>query len=202
MTRREFYRLAIEQLLPSSCPDFWQDYREGNSTHFEALQRFFRSIRASEQQISRLLNQMELEPRLLASIAALEIVGWKVVIASAGCAWYIDRLLGRAGLTLEVHANPGEFGPATGLEMRLPTDSRYFSREFGIDKAGVVRDGLRQGLKVAFAGDGLPDVDAAKLVHEDLRFARGDLASRLAAEGLSFRTYQRWAEVAENLLAA
>ncbi len=39
MTRNEFYRLAIEQLLPSDCPDFWRDFREGKLTHFEALDR-------------------------------------------------------------------------------------------------------------------------------------------------------------------
>lgn len=201
MTRNEFYRLAIEQLLPSDCPDFWRDYRAGTLTHFEALDRYFRSIRASEQQILGLLKQMELEPRLSASVDALADAGWKVVIASAGCAWYIDRLLDQAGVEIEVHANPGEFAPTTGLKMRLPIDSPYFSHEFGIDKAGVVRAGLRQGIKVAFVGDGLPDADAAKLVPEELRFARGALASLLADEGLSFRTYSCWAEVAENLLA-
>lgn len=201
MTRNEFYRLAIEQVLPHDCPDFWRDYRQGTLTHFEALDRYFRSIRASEQQIAGLLKQMELEPRLAASVDALAAAGWKVVIASAGCGWYIDRLLDQAGVALEVHANPGEFAPATGLAMRLPTDSPYFSPEFGIDKAAVVRAGLQQGIKVAFAGDGLPDAAAAKLVPEHLRFARGDLASLLAAEGLSFRTFGCWTEVAEGLLA-
>lgn len=202
MTRREFYRLAIDRLIPPDGHDHWRDYREGRATHFDALNRYFRSIRATEEQMEELLAQMELEPRLAALVAALEAAGWRVVIASAGSAWYIERLLNQAGVRLEIHANPGSFAPATGLEMRLPTDSDFFSPELGIDKAEVVRAGLRQGAVVAFAGDGYPDADAARLVPAELRFARGDLASLLAAEGLPYRSFRRWAEVAESLLAA
>jgi len=201
MTRREFYRLAIDQLIPRDCPDHWKDYREGRATHFDALNRYFQSIRATEQQVWGLLAKMELEPRLAELVKSLETAGWRVVIASAGSAWYIERLLNQAGVTLEIHANPGLFDPATGLKMRLPTESPYFCREIGIDKAAVVRAGLRRGSVVAFAGDGFPDADAARLVPDDLRFARGDLASLLIAEGLPFRTFRRWSEVAECLLS-
>jgi 2-hydroxy-3-keto-5-methylthiopentenyl-1-phosphate phosphatase len=83
--------------------------------------------------------------------------------------------------------------------MELPTTSPFFSPTVGIDKAAVVRAGIAQGRRVAFAGDGYPDADAARLVSAEFRFARGDLAGLLAREGLRFRRFERWSEIAEWL---
>ena len=44
MTCRDFFKLAIQQLLPSDGPDFWSEYRAGRITHFEALRRYFAEI--------------------------------------------------------------------------------------------------------------------------------------------------------------
>lgn len=200
MTRHDFYRLAIERLVPKDCHDYWAEYRRGELTHFDALNGYFKSIRAPEQKVLDLLDSMQLEPRLAACVGELRSAGWEIVVTSAGCSWYIDKLLSRAGVELEVHANPGVFDPAHGLEMRLPTDSCYFSREIGIDKAQVVRDGLQSGATVAFAGDGFPDADAAKLVIDELRFAKSDLASLLTDEAIPFHAFDTWSEVADRLL--
>jgi 2-hydroxy-3-keto-5-methylthiopentenyl-1-phosphate phosphatase len=201
MTRHDFYRLAIEQWIPRDCPDYWSEYRAGRMTHFQALSGYFKSIQASRDQVEQLMNQMELDPQLSPAISQLTEAGWKVIVASAGCSWYIDRLLESAGVALEVHANPGSFSPETGLEMRMPTASPYLSLELGIDKALIVRHGLLQYDQVAFAGDGFPDAEAARLVPQELRFARGDLAQLLTAEELAFHPFERWAEVADILLA-
>ena len=76
---------------------------------------------------------------------------------------------------------PDALKPGRGLLMELPTDSPYLSKTIGIDKAAVVRDYVEAGRKTAFAGDGFPDVDAARLVPDNLRFAgrpRGCLKAR------------------------
>jgi 2-hydroxy-3-keto-5-methylthiopentenyl-1-phosphate phosphatase len=52
---------------------------------------------------------------------------------------------------------------------------------------------------VAFAGDGFPDADAARLVSSELRFARGDLAHVLTKEGLAFHRFEHWSEIAQVL---
>ncbi|MBX9582384.1 MAG: hypothetical protein K2X87_18940 [Gemmataceae bacterium] len=48
MTRHDFYRLAIESLLPPDTPDHWADYRAGTITHFEALWRYFAAVRVGK----------------------------------------------------------------------------------------------------------------------------------------------------------
>ena len=200
MTHRDFYSLVVEQLLPLNIPDYWVDYRAGKITHFEALQKYFSAIRSDESSVLQLLGQMKLDPNLTTTIAELEECGWKIVVASAGCKWYIDKLLAAAGVSLEVHANPGRFESGRGLLMELPTSSPFFSRVHGIHKAGVVQHFIESGATVAFAGDGFPDIDAAKAVPADLRFARRDLADMLQRDGEAFKTYRAWSEIAGQLI--
>src|SRR5262245_18108227 len=109
MTRHDFYQLAIASLLPPETPDYWAQYRAGGITHFEALRSYFAAIRATEKEVLAVVERMELDPGLRPAVESLQQSCWRVVVASAGCAWYIHRLLATAGVELEVFANPGRF---------------------------------------------------------------------------------------------
>jgi 2-hydroxy-3-keto-5-methylthiopentenyl-1-phosphate phosphatase len=201
MTRHDFYKLTVESLLPSGTPDYWAEYRAGAVTHFEALRRYFAAIRADEAEVLAVVDRMELDPDLPAAVAALRDAGWRVVITSAGCDWYIRRLLATEGVEVEVHANPGRFETGKGLLMEMPTGSPYLSQKLGVDKAAVIRQLYADGRVVAFAGDGFPDAEPARLVPDTLRFARGDLADVLDREGLPFRPFETWSDITRVLLA-
>jgi 2-hydroxy-3-keto-5-methylthiopentenyl-1-phosphate phosphatase len=203
LTRRDFFKLAIQRLLPPGCPDFWSAYRAGRITHFEALRRYFAEIRASESEVLAVVDLMELDSGLPLALADLRQAGWNVVVTSAGCEWYIRHLLDQAGVQLEVHSNPGRFVPGRGLLMELPVGSQFCSPELGVDKAQVVKHHLEraQGGAVAFAGDGFPDEEAAMLVPDNLRFARGDLADVLQQKGEPFRSFETWSEIARQILS-
>src|ERR1043165_7411793 len=84
MTRHDFYKLAIESLLPADTPDHWAGYRAGTVTHFEALRRYFASIRAGEPEVLAVVDRMELDPGLSAAVGSLREAGWEVVVTSAG----------------------------------------------------------------------------------------------------------------------
>ena len=200
MTRFDFYRLAIEKLLPADTPDYWAEYRSGAITHFEALRRYFAAIRKGEDVVLAVIRQMELDPELPEAVATLHEAGWKVIVTSAGCEWYIRRLLADARVDVVVHANPGRFEAGRGLMMEMPIGSPYLSESLGVDKTAVVRQHVARGKTVAFAGDGFPDVDAARLVAGSLRFARGDLARVLREERLDFLRFRTWSEIARTLL--
>src|SRR3954463_15587698 len=195
MTRHDFYKLAIESLLPPDTPDYWAKYRAGTITHFEALRWYFAAIRATEEEVLTVVRRMELDPHLPAAVDALARAGWKVVVTSAGCDWYIRRLLGGAGVEVEVHSNPGRFVAGKGLLMERPVGSPFLSPTLGVDKAAVVRGFLGTGRAVAFAGDGFPDADPARLVPADRRFARGDLADVFRQEGLPFHRFETWSDI-------
>lgn len=200
MTRHDFYKLAIGSLVPPDTPDHWAGYRSGAITHHEALRRYFATIQASEEEVLELARSMELDPGLPAAVEALRTSGWKVIVASAGCDWYIRRLLAEAGVEVEVHANPGRFVAGQGLLMEMPVGSEFISPNLGVDKAGIVRHHLAAGRTVAFAGDGFPDADAARLVPAEHRFARADLANVLRDEGLAFQSFETWSDIARVLL--
>jgi 2,3-diketo-5-methylthio-1-phosphopentane phosphatase len=200
MTGHDFFTLAIRQLLPPDVPNAWREYRAGRITHFEALRRYFAAIRAEEADVLKVVDQMQLDPGLPQAVGDLRRAGWQVVVTSAGCDWYIRRLLGAAGVELEVYANPGRFVPRGGLLMEMPLGSPFLSPMLGVDKAAIVRHYLRQGRPVAFAGDGYPDVDPAGLVPDSLRFACGDLAKVLKKQGAPFHPFNAWSEIATRLL--
>lgn len=200
LARRDFYSEVLTRIMPSGTPAYYQHYLRGEMTHFECLAAYFGSLRCTESELLEVVHTMELEPGLPRLVEDLRAAGWAVVVASAGCAYYIDRLLAAAGVTLPVHASPGRWrGDGLGLEMTLPIDSPFVSVSVGIDKAAVVRDALTRG-EVAFAGDGHTDVPAALLVPPHFRFAKDDCANDLRRRGEAFTRFDNWGEVAATLL--
>lgn len=200
MTRQDFYHLVRERWPVPPDDDPWDWYVAGRCTHFEALAAIFARIRTDEATLLKLLDDMELDPALPSAIRRLQAAGWEIVVASAGCEWYLKRLLQRADVAIEVHANPGEFSPEAGLKLTLPENSRFFDRNTGIDKVGIVRDALSRTPEVAFAGDGRPDLPAALLVPGARRFARGWLAGELTTRGEAFHALTDWNALADTLL--
>jgi 2-hydroxy-3-keto-5-methylthiopentenyl-1-phosphate phosphatase len=198
MTRRDFFQLVVDRLLPSGTPDYWGEYLAGRLTHFETLKAIFGSVTAGESALLDLVDSMELDPDLKPEAEALHLGGWRVVVASAGCDWYIRRLLAGADVTLELHANPGRIEGGR-LVMEPPRGSRFYSPETGVDKVAIVRAAMAEAGTVAFAGDGRPDLAPALLVPAPLRFARGVLAEELTRLGEGFRPFDRWAEVSRAL---
>lgn len=201
LTQRDFYQVYAARLMPSDAPDFWTEYRAGRMTHFDALKAIFSYVPAGEEKLLALASEMRLEPALAEALKSLRNAGWEVVVVSAGCRWYIERLLASAGVELEVHANLGHLDAEGRLIMERPTGTRYPSEDVGIDKSAVVRTHIEQGWTVAFAGDGPPDFGPAMLVPPHLRFARGHLAEALREQGESYRAFSRWRDVAEALVA-
>ncbi len=202
MAAQDFYRLVAQQYMPLGAPDYWDLYARGKITHFEAMRSFFSHAPEDEEALNRLLQRMDPDPGLGAAVDQLQQRGWQVIVASAGSAWYIDRLLAQAGVSgVEVYANPGSIEPGRGLWIRLPEASPFFSLDVGINKPAIVREALRRAELVAFAGDGPPDLEPALLVRPGLRFARGWLAGELDRRGEPFSRFQRWSDVAEMLAA-
>jgi 2-hydroxy-3-keto-5-methylthiopentenyl-1-phosphate phosphatase len=167
--------------------------------HFEALRSYFAAIRASGDEVMVVVRAMELDPELPAAVASMRRAGWSVLVASAGCDWYIRMLLAAAGLEVEVHSNPGRFHQGKGLVIEMPTGSPFWSATLGVDKAAIVRGNLEEGRTVGFVGDGFPDAEAAGLLPDRLRFSRADLAALLRSDALPFQEFATWSDIAAAL---
>jgi len=199
ITRHDFYDQVCRE-FPGLAGNFWQEYEAGRITHFEGLRLIFAGIRAPEARLLDIIDRMEIDPGLTASVQALRAGGWDITVASAGCDWYIHRLLTGQKVQLTVYANPGEFTPEGGLVMRLPETSPFFSPQHGVDKVAVVREAMTRCARVAFAGDGRLDLAPALLVPPQRRFARKWLAEKLRAIHEPFHPFERWSDVAALLL--
>jgi len=201
ITSKDIYSLLAERYVPADTPDYFAQYVEGRMTHFDAVAAYFAFMPTEEQQLEELLDASEADPDLGPSAALLPRAGWKLQVVSAGCSWYIERVLRRAGVAAPVYSNPGRLEKGRGLVLeRLDVSSPYYSASFGIDKSAVVRHALDAAETVAFAGDGPPDLEPALLVSPEVRFARGFLAAALRERGQAFRPFSRWSEIARDLM--
>jgi 2,3-diketo-5-methylthio-1-phosphopentane phosphatase len=201
ITDFDVYALIAERYMPEDHSDHFADYRAGHITHFEAMQAYFHFAPSEPEALDRLLRDTRPDPQLAACVRRLEANGWDLIIVSAGSSWYIERILGTAGISATVHSNPGQMEGSQGLVLRLPEESPFFSPDAGIDKAAVVRGALDRYERVAFAGDGPPDVESALLVPPSMRFARRFLARALDELGEPYQPYGIWSEVVRTLLA-
>jgi 2,3-diketo-5-methylthio-1-phosphopentane phosphatase len=197
ITQRDFYALLVERY---GAPDYFRDYAQGRMTHFDAMRAIMAYAPQDAAALDRVIAALEPDDRLRWGIECLRRHGWETVVVSAGSSWYIDRVLNQAGVEVCVYANPGRIEPGRGLVLELPVGSPFFSPEAGIDKAAVVRDALARSERVAFAGDGPPDLASALLVDAKYRFARGWLARGLKNRKIPFLEFSRWSDIARALV--
>jgi 2-hydroxy-3-keto-5-methylthiopentenyl-1-phosphate phosphatase len=199
VTRYDFFDLVRKRWPFPPEDDPWEKYVGGQITHFQALAEIFAGIRTSEADLLELANSMELDPTFAKSARVLQDRHWEIVIASAGCDWYIRFLLNKASVSVSLYANPGVFDPERGLQMFLPERSLFFSPMTGVNKVEIVQDALNRSDRVAFAGDGRPDLEPALLVKPEMRFARGWLAEAFRERGEKFHPFERWSQIADQL---
>ena len=199
LTRYDFFDLVRKRWPFPAEDDPWEKYVAGQLSHFQALAEIFARIRTSKADLLNLASSMELDPSFAPSARRLQDSGWEIAIASAGCDWYIQFLLKEAEVSVSVYANPGVFDSECGLQMSLPERSHFFSPTTGVNKVEIVRDALNRSDRVAFAGDGRPDLEPALLVKPELRFARGWLAEAFKERGEKFHRFERWSQIGDRL---
>jgi len=120
-------------------------------------------------------------------------------IVSAGLDFVIYHYLDKLGLRLLIKMHSGtSFFDGQKINFIFPQIVNLESKNF---KDDLVKSFQRRGVKVAYVGDGLSDLDAAKLA--DIRFAVTGmrLERTLREEGLAFEPFESFAEVERGLKA-
>lgn len=214
ISKVDFYQAVINLNFASKkCMDsFWNAYVNHNITHFEAMKGIMGNICVGPDEIQPALDSMEFDSSFSSSFQKLTQAGWSLAIVSAGCEWYIQKHLQKVMVpytsdlkqfslgTVFIASNPGNFTEKQGLQMRLPTESPFFSTETGIDKPSATRYFCDNAEICAFAGDGRPDLDPALLVPSRHRFATGWLAEELHSLKKEFVRFNVWHEIIDHLL--
>ena len=200
-TRRDFFDLILERHDPAAGHEAWRRFLAGDLNHVEGIGGVFASLRTNEAGAEALVDALDPAPGTAEAVRRLQDAGWEIVIASAGCAWYIERLVARLGLDgITIHACAGRFSPATGLVMQPDPAMPFYEPETAVDKPAVVRDALMRADDVAYAGDSNTDEAAAMLLPPERRFITGWLGRRFAAENIPHTPVSAWPEIADHLL--
>ncbi len=179
ITDDDFFNYVSRRYLGEDALAPWREYLAGNLTHFEALREIFSSLRIDRKEFDDFIRGIPVDKTFFRAAAYCRGQGMPVYICSAGCDYYINRLIGKeiAALGIQPVTNRGVYNPSTGLTMTPPpSDSPFFDPATGISKAAVVRRLQRQGYEVVYCGDGLPDLPAAEIA--DVVFARKTLLER------------------------
>ena len=179
MTRHDFYRLTLDELVP---PDI-RPLRGLSRRSENALRSAASDLRGDSGRRggrADVVRQSGAGSGLAEGLARLRGAGWEIVVASAGCAGISSRLLSDAGVALEVNASPGRFQAGKDCGWNCRPARRTFRRPTGstrprwsvgpaVGPAGSFRRRRRPG-----PGRRAPGIRGVAL-------ARADLARRCTA---------------------
>jgi 2-hydroxy-3-keto-5-methylthiopentenyl-1-phosphate phosphatase len=163
----------------------------GGLTVRAALTRQAALLRTTLDEADALLrSRVRFDPAFAAFTRQCLDYGMSLVIVSSGAAPLIRFALERAGLDhVPLVANEIDVTP-DGWRIRFRDHSPN-----GTDKVSLVRAARERGERTVFIGDGISDVDAARIA--DVRYAKAgrSLELLLAAAGLPFVTFRSFAEL-------
>lgn len=169
----DFFYYISERYLGKAALEPWREYMEGKKTHFEALREIFAGLRIDKKELDEFICKIKIDCDFFKTTAYCQQQNIPVYICSAGCDYYIEKLIGPqiAEYGIKLVANYGKYSQETGLQMTPPTpDSQFYDFYTGISKAKIVKYLQDEGYKVIYCGDGMPDVAAAQIA--DVVFAR------------------------------
>ncbi|MCL2008169.1 MAG: MtnX-like HAD-IB family phosphatase [Treponema sp.] len=192
----DFFEYVKEAFFDDDVLEPWRQYRRGELSHFEALKQIYGTLRAGEEEIRQVINQVKIDEWVIPTFNLCHEAKIPIYIASAGCDYYINILIGsyieKYDITLVT--NSSSYSPATGLYMERPSkESPYYDEKVGISKREIVRQLQEKGERVIFAGDGPPDIESARIA--DIVFAKKILLEKCKAEGIKTQNFSSFKDI-------
>lgn len=165
ISKEDFFNMVIEKLLKKEDIKPWDDYVAGKITHFEALSRIFAKVRIPQDELDIFIQSIQIDEKFPETLELCGRLGIPVYICSAGMDYYIRKRIPQyiEKYNIAVISNKAEYSPQTGFKLTpLPEGNPYYSKEVGVNKEALVANIKQQGNFTIFAGDGRPDIFAAK----------------------------------------
>ena len=195
----DFFWHIADRYFDAEALKPWSEYLAGRMNHIDALNAIFSRIHVSEEELLAFIDTIRLDDSFTTLLETCRKQEIPVAIVSAGCDYYIQRLLGNkiAAFDIRLITNHGVYNQQEGLKMIPPYDSVYYDTAVGISKATVVREFQKQGYEVIYAGDGPPDVEPAKIA--DVVFAKKILLERCRELGIKTRKFDSFRDIIHYL---
>jgi 2-hydroxy-3-keto-5-methylthiopentenyl-1-phosphate phosphatase len=176
-------------------PEVYQEVEDalhaGTMLLREVITREYKPVTTSmAEAVSWVLERVRIRPGFAELVEAAQRTGWEVHVVSSGFEEFIDPVLEREGVDVEVHANRVDARPdGWVVEWRYPESCDHCHES-------CKRDLLPPGY-VVYIGDGYSDRCAA--LASDRVFAIRGLAAYLAARGAPFEPFEDFRDVSRAL---
>ena len=196
ITDNDFFQYVRDAFFDDSALAPWRHYLEGKLSHFEALRQIYGSLRVCESELINLEKNIVVDEWVIPTFELLHDAQIPIYIASAGCDYYINLLIGDEIKKYEVNliTNSSRYSQTEGLIMERPSkDNRFYSESVGISKKKIVEHLHQSGKRVVFAGDGPPDIEPARIA--DIVFAKKILLEKCIEEGTKTEKFSSYKDI-------
>ena len=178
--------------------DIDDEWLRGEIPTSERARRQFALVNARETEFQQLIQRHAIDPAFPPLVAELRQHGVPVQVVSDGFDAYVRPMLARAGLAdLPFQSNRLRFQDGV-IDLEFPYERPGHDPRGGW-KAGPVKALQAQGWRVAYTGDGMSDLAAARTA--DLLFARSQLAARCKLERIAYHAFDNMRDVHDWLRA-
>lgn len=197
LTDSDFFHLVIDSRYPERAAELYALWDAKTMTDFDYLQQLFAGLDLDEHQLDELIASVPFDANAAEVLNELQDKGLEVAVISAGCTYYIHKLLAIHGVHgVNVYSNPGDYGDR-GIQMRRFEDQRFASELYGIDKAALAKHLSQEYDEMIFAGDTKPDLTAA--LAADITYAKGQLQALLDDEHHEYVPISSYADIRADL---
>jgi len=200
ISKEDFFNMAIEQLLTPDALKPWQEYLAHKLTHYQALGQIFSKIRIPQAELDKFIAGIEIDPKLTDVLEFCKNHSIPIYICSAGMDYYIYKRIPKEikKYNITVLSNKGEYSPETGFKLTPPpADYMFYSDNTGISKEKLVESLKAQGFWTIYAGDGIPDIKAAKAA--DVVFAKSVLLDLCKKENIETQKFDGFEDILRYL---
>jgi 2,3-diketo-5-methylthio-1-phosphopentane phosphatase len=200
ISKKDFFWYAIDELLAKNDIQPWEDYLAKKITHIEALIRIFNKIRLDEKEFYDFILSLPIEECFVETVKYCCQNGIGYYIISAGADFYIKYILKHLKIDnlVTLISNESFYKPDTGLVIIKPDKSyEYYSENYGINKKLAVESIKRKYDYLIFAGDGRPDLLAAKIA--DKVFARDCLLDLCKINDIPATKFSSYCDILDYL---
>jgi 2-hydroxy-3-keto-5-methylthiopentenyl-1-phosphate phosphatase len=193
---QDAYYVLLQRYAGPEYEPLLEAFRRGELDSASFMERSYATLDAPLPAMSRVFDEIELDPAFSGFVDLCETVGWDVCIASDGLDWWIKPILERHGLgRLSLVCNRLSFTDDRAIfEFPWRDDCcPICAGEFAMCKRAVVHTVRDSHARVVFIGDGRSDRCAAGVV--DHVFAKSDLADYCRSQAIPFSAFRDFSDV-------
>lgn len=198
ISKQDFYKHIMKKYMPEKEKTLYVQFKAGEILDIDFLNNIFMTMDITEDDLKKEIQELEIDPEFFKALELIKQMGGELIILSAGCAYYIKKILHHHGVSyIPVYSSDGMYKEG-GLHITPDVNSPFYSPRYGIDKVGVVQHFRNQYDYVMYAGDSAPDYKASLLA--DIRFAKDELIPLLDEAGEKYIKMESFSDVVKFLL--